>query len=526
MGGIIDAFELEPQLPRDAALDLDPEPLLFTPSQRQQGTPVTPSVRSEPSVERLRAAEAPQPPEPPQLSVERERADVAEPPDEEPLLFGTQPITAAEPASPREASPMPVTPTRERLPTDLEQPLMPLSEEPLPPPSPSGALPPARISVGSDRLQLAPEAEISPAAATPTRELAPQVEPAQPELMLPSPRVTPRIPPGSPVRPEEDEGERRAASVEGGPPTQEAPPTPKRGRKRKVYVMADEGATEISAAEFRAALNDTSDLLRQPTQRRRVGTARATRFEELISRPTVPLAPQLMELFTANFRADELILASPISDADLGERVPREEEEPEKEAEAEAEAEKEEEPQPEKEVTADPSLAQLAGLEAAVPIEEEEEIMPSAAAVPAPRDTISPVLPPPIAEMEEARALSMGRESVGVSVSAAPEEEGVFTLRQVAETVAQVESEESVTEATVSARTRKMQELMLSRLEDGEFDFTDALAEVGGRRTAARCFYELLNLSNKKAVALRQEEAYGRIWARPIQPTFNALLES
>ncbi|PXF46203.1 Double-strand-break repair protein rad21-like [Gracilariopsis chorda] len=500
MGGIIDAFALEPQLPRDTELELDAEPLLFTPSQRQtQTTPLTPSVRSEPSVEQLRAEQPPpeeEAPAPPELSVERERAEQLEQiePVQPELVFEPTPSRPAVP-SPRPSSPAPP----ERL--APEPPVTPESERLPRPPSPPASLPPARISVGSDRLML--EQPETPLAALPE-------EPSPPQVM----------PPGSPVPPEEGEQP---------PEPTEAPPTPRRGRKRKLYVMADEGATEISAADFRAALNDTSDLRRQPTQRRRTAVSRAMRFEDLISRPTVPLAPQLMELFSDNFRADELILASPISDADLGER-PEQLEEAEKEAEEE-EAEKEKEKTPEKEVTADPTMARLLELEPPTVPLEVGEVPLVEPAVPAPRETISPVLPPPEVEMEVepipplelSAAAESARESL--SVSAAPEGEAPFSLSQVAKTVAQVEAEESVTEATVSARTRKMQEFIASRLQDGEFDFTQALAEVGGRRTAARCFYELLNLSNKKALALRQEEAYGRIWARPVQPTFDSLRE-
>lgn len=490
MGGIIDAFALEPQLPRHPDLDLHPEPLLFTPSQRQPtSAPVTPSVRSEPSVELLREAPAPERDRAaaptPQLSVERQPS--------EPLSL-VEPLQP-QPEPPRSpvSSPRPPSPLPEQLVT-------PQLEQPLPPPSPPPAITPPRISVGSDRLVLD--------------------QPATPLASPPQPQEQPSIPPGSPVPPEEG-------------PAAEQPPTPRRGRKRKLYVMADQGATEISAADFRAALNDTSDLRRQPAQRRRTALPSTTRFEQLISQPTLPLAPQLMELFSANFRADELILASPISDADLGER---EEplEEPEKLAEEQPlpeqqpEREEEKEKTPEKEVTADPAMAALMELEPPSIPEGLPEVPPVEPQV---RETLSPVPPPSQVDMEAESlpppelSVPPGSARESVSLSVPPEGELPFSLTQVASTVAQVEAEESVTEATISARTRKMQQFIASRLEDGEFDFTKALRQVGGRRTAARCFYELLNLSNKKALAPRQEQPYGNIWARPIQPTFDALRE-
>eukprot|EP00178_Gracilaria_changii_P015840 TRINITY_DN444_c4_g1_i1.p1 TRINITY_DN444_c4_g1~~TRINITY_DN444_c4_g1_i1.p1 ORF type:complete len:435 (-),score=156.63 TRINITY_DN444_c4_g1_i1:1526-2773(-) len=394
------------------------------------------------------------------------------------------------------------------------------------PPQSELPMPPARISVGSDRLELESPPPLRAA------EASSQTEPLSP-----------------PPPPPQSATEAAATS------TQAATPQPsRRGRKRKQYVVSDHGAVEISAAQFRAALNDTSDLMRESTlrapQRRRVAPSSslaaaahdASRFEQLISRPTLQLAPQLMQLFEANFRAHELIVASPISDAELGVSDARGDVQAQQEAEMEQQTAAREQQQQqqqqeeqeaigatEKEVSADPTLMQLEGMDVmAARVEDEESAAVAAAAVA--RDTLSPVQAARASEeMEELRAVSMGRESVAVSMaaSAAGEEvEDELTLRSVAETAAQLQDEEQVSESSVSARTKRMQLLIAAHLHDGEFDFSGALSSQDSRRTAARCFYELLNLSNKKAISLRQQEAYGTIWARPIQPTFDALLQT
>eukprot|EP00177_Eucheuma_denticulatum_P000286 GFKZ01000491.1.p1 GENE.GFKZ01000491.1~~GFKZ01000491.1.p1 ORF type:complete len:833 (-),score=172.71 GFKZ01000491.1:606-3104(-) len=110
-----------------------------------------------------------------------------------------------------------------------------------------------------------------------------------------------------------------------------------------------------------------------------------------------------------------------------------------------------------------------------------------------------------------------------------------ISLRDVANTRSQVadendgSSEQDVTETTVSARTRKMQEYIRDHVNfEGELDFSRGLEMEPNvsRRTAARTFYELLNLSSKKALMLQQDGAFGRITAQPVQPVFDSLATS
>lgn len=104
---------------------------------------------------------------------------------------------------------------------------------------------------------------------------------------------------------------------------------------------------------------------------------------------------------------------------------------------------------------------------------------------------------------------------------------GKMVLSEVAKTRAQVDGAVSanVTEATVSARTRKMREYIIEHMTDGELNFSNRLGLEDGvsKRVASRTFYELLNLSNKKAVVLQQRGVFGDILARPSEPEFESL---
>lgn len=531
-GGILDAFADEPHMERGAEelgiemLEGVDEPLVFTPSQgfdnRDKGTP---SVRSAPgSVEVTRAApvdEAVQH-EAPILSIERE-GGLKEGVDDvdqmrQPELAGQTPSLMDDysppmPAVDEDALPMP----EEEL--DIDAPPRPSSVvdvvmddanefELQEGPSPGMA----RISTGADEFELAEEGE--------------QAEGTQTQ-------------PG-----------------DGSAPT-------KRGRKRKRLLIEDQ-ATELSVEAFRDCLNDTSDLLLPPRARRRgadrVRGRRPTTYEDLLARPAIVLAPELNELFAQSFHIEEARqVGSPMSDADLlekrdgekeGEQQDREEERGEDGLELET-PEKAAAPQkPAKEVVADPEITPLRAA-------EDGDVALSQRGIddnPPSRRTDDVPTSPVQDEMFGPDEAAGRRSSLGTDNVPMPEgEESYFqdssagldfdkakiSLKDVAITRAQVDTggdkvqangeTDDVTENTISARTHKMQEYIMAHLDDdGELNYSKKLtAEPDvSRRTAARSFYELLNLSTKKALQLSQDGAFGTIKAKPLQPVFDSLAKT
>lgn len=492
-GGMLDAFAMEPEIDRDRELALDAEPLLFTPSQRK-GTPNSGgSVRSLPSVEVLRAddgddAVVPEPVLHITPTPERRDADVDNAPDNDTETLRAEPKTPERPTSPQIMIP---DVEDENVPEGrLSTPNFQLDE-------PSQSQGDAATQSQYDDL---PQSQLEDATQS-------QIE--EPSQSQPVPSQEERLSTGG-FELIEEEG-------------QEAP----RKRKRKA-LMTDDGPTELSATDFRACLMDTSDLLRRPRQRRRV--VAPLRYEEVIARPAIELPPQLRGLFAQSFRVDQLVVASPISDADLGD---------------ETEKDKEKDDSPLKEVEEEGSL-RLATPTPSVPMPETP---PMEGIEDERRDTITPIEPPKEVSIdpdsvfaEETADNAPMSESVPLPEETPAPVEDLYEstepwnadrsedkrprLRDVAETAAQVDGADvDVAEATVSARTKRMQEVMDVHMEGNEFHFTEML-HGERRRTAARCFYELLNLSSKKAVSLRQEEAYGDIWVTPVQPTFDSLRSS
>lgn len=531
-GGMLDAFALEPEMVRDADL-ADAEPLLFTPSRMTQrnnlGTPI--STGSGKSVEVLRAGEA------------EER---------DPVLSG---------AKDGETTPAPQEP--------VEAPEDDFSEPPVPmggltpdrtPSRPSGgerslgANTPLEIGAGrisGDQLMIADDETVDVAKqlvvtqegedgvpatqeGTQTQDGAQtqddmEIDVTQTQDATQTQTQTQEADSQQPIEPIEDV---EAADVA---------PNPPRRRKRKATVLMDYDATELSATAFRACLMDTSDLIRQPTQRRRIH-APAVRYEEALALPTRQFAPELRALFADCFRMNDIVVASPISDAELEERGKQDE----AEGGQEEEAEKAREGDELEEETPDGEAVGEGGEEMVLKVPEADLPIPDAE-LPAMqemeddrRDTLTPVAPPPeddafdMPPSIEAPSLDRATdsqhehsESVVIASQAEQLDHGTgkdSLLREVADTAAQVDGADVdyVTEATVSARTRKMQDVIVNHLVDEEFGFSSLVRE-DNRRTAARCFYELLNLSGKKAVQLRQDGAYGDIFVKPIQPTFDSI---
>lgn len=704
MGGMLDAFALDPELERHEDLGADlAEPLLFTPSERPSHlTPQASSVRSDPSTERMRAdsggphidtpvlgsaegapegarakisvmGTTPQDPEvsraattslaPEPMDFAADNADVDAPP---PL----ESITPVGPGAPDEPMPSvsgsPSATDRDRLSVGLS------GERGLP-----------RLSTGTDDFQLGEGAAETPVGAAETPVSAAETPigaaetpvgaaetptgaaetpagatdmPTAPGTPVPMATVpvpgTPATPvPGTPAamgdvpatspipatpatpttpRPDApvgDEGlgsipqpsptgvspspmqtptRRESAAWEptGTPSTPDTPgSTPRESRKRKAHALTDVGATELSASDFRACLNDTSDLIRDPRAptRRRIQTS--ARYEDVLGRPVVTLAPALRELFEQSFQFQERV-GSPMTDADIAaegddeeagegevEREGAEEgekedlgatqeaaegEDADKEGEAgelgsdteepvdmplpfmaagdmpaqpiieapfspvgEMEITPAEEAEPVAEAIVEPSMAEPPTVEPSTV--EPPTVEPSTVEPPSPGgETEMPDYTPAVTTDPEPPEIDFGpsaeevepameTESMAESASEplpAADVQGPF-LSEVSTTRAQVDQGESeeLTEATVSARTRKMQEYIVAHLQDEELDYSARLVleKPISRRTVARTFYELLNLSSKKAVRLKQETAFGTILVSPVQPAFDSL---
>jgi hypothetical protein len=78
-------------------------------------------------------------------------------------------------------------------------------------------------------------------------------------------------------------------------------------------------------------------------------------------------------------------------------------------------------------------------------------------------------------------------------------------------------------DARMTARALKMRDYLTQRVDEaGSVCFTDKLQEEAAisRRTAARSFYELLNLCSRGVVTLDQDKAYGSIHVTPVAPAF------
>lgn len=147
--------------------------------------------------------------------------------------------------------------------------------------------------------------------------------------------------------------------------------------------------------------------------------------------------------------------------------------------------------------------------------------------------------------VEPGGALSMSGAPSSYSVSAdmasASENDGKPRLREVSSTRAQVAhgggdddtGGDDVTENTVSLRTMSMRNYIEAHLkDDGRMHYSERMHIESGyssaatavtKRVAARTFYELLNLSSKRVVALAQDQPYGNIFVTPSQPEFDAL---
>lgn len=644
-GGMLDAFALEPDLERDVQLGGDDiEPLLFTPSQRpSESAKRTPSVRDAPSsIEVTRAAGEENDPDAPMLSIERDAEGLHTPQASHTPERVVSPLRLT---TPREGSPQDMTsptkqpsPPRVTSPPRVPSPEGELREAPKTPvhadEKASPTVQPLEIEVtkssGSQPADMAVEMSSTAQPTELTAENLPEKQPSMVEEREQDPTAQSTEEPGTEQSPalrasaiglaeggagtpdapmldvgespggisaprlstgtddfvlaEAEEGEGEGTQVRGDEPI-DSPAVVRRGKKRK-RVLIEDPATELSVEAFRACLNDTSDLLLGPNERRGGGRGRRPpmAYEELLSRPAIAMAPELSELFAQTFRLDDAEeVGSPMSDADLDKEKETTTEKKDKKTEAsreegeekadvqkdgvegarEMEKAEEQTDSPEKStvdkartptptktlkmVTADPTLEEQekVGGDTAMlqsePVSTGRDVLPIMEGVeesPSKADDAMPLSQAASSSRDTARRLSFVPEDVDNETSALHAESvslfdpNKITLRDVANTRSQVDNGEQsaegvdVTETTISARTQKMQQYIREHLnEDGELSYSEAITVEPNvsRRIVARSFYELLNLSSKKALQLRQVEAYGTIVAKPIQPTFDSL---
>mmetsp|Transcript_10467 Transcript_10467/g.18864 ORF Transcript_10467/g.18864 Transcript_10467/m.18864 type:complete len:684 (-) Transcript_10467:644-2695(-) len=106
--------------------------------------------------------------------------------------------------------------------------------------------------------------------------------------------------------------------------------------------------------------------------------------------------------------------------------------------------------------------------------------------------------------------------SEGVTSIHAPHLIGQLSLTEVANTRAEMETEEGM-EMRMNLRTKKMCLLLNEKMKESENENTILFTELGAtpqsinRRTAARSFYEILALSSKKVIQVEQTHAYDDI---------------
>lgn len=402
---------------------------------------------------------------------------------------------------------------------------------------------------------------------------------------------------GSPLS---DEWHPPSAS-EGSSQVPESPAAPEitRGkeRKRKAHVLFDEGATELSATDFRASLHDTSDLIRGPRAPTRRRVDPSLRQVDVLGLPAYLMAPPVRQIFEQNFLYEEVV-SSPMSDA-VGEEdlTPRDPQQQPTTGEGAFSVQQEgSTPAPESSRKTSFLMASPAGdlghvpetpIQApetpfgpeetvAVPVVSPELGLPGSGQAgtfpdgsPAPVQPVTPV--PAVAETDvlehpaihsERQGEGLGGElqdthqgvqveidngataegtssSKGASRTADLSEDrqpvsaefhadsGKISLREVALSLSQMDRStgETVTEVTLSARGLKMKEYIEEHSTEGKLNFSARLSLERGvsKRTASRTFYEMLNLSNKKAVRLSQDGAYHDIYVEPVQPYFSGL---
>lgn len=504
LGGLGDSFSLEPEVERGSlgmglglglglGLDVEEEPLLFTPSQ-----PSLPSAGNAASGDGSRSAGV--------ESVEVMRADKEQEMTVfEPDLFSAEKGTGGDVGLQGSTGDVPV---------------------------PEGSM--------ADAPQLLDD--VSPGVPGITLEEPVEGEDGQDRRRASSIAADARLSLG-------DDLELAVEHLEGDAAAQMGHPPAKRGRKRKGTVIMDE-ETELSASAFRACLNDTSDLMRRPRVRRRVTAEErrdaGLRPEDILARSSVAYAPEVAAMFAEFINVDAILndVASPMSDADLlhvGETQV-----PDLELSANSAVPNMEpipEPEPDEPVPGTPvaaSASQAVNLDKNVDSPSIGGPSGRTSMAPSMADGISP--PRFSGDMDPSPAFDFNDTApvppsppppVEISLEGTP---GAATLYDVSRTRAQVLEDDDAdivadgggngNEGRLSARTYKMHTFLEQHLgDDKSVAFSEALQKEKGvtRRTAARSFYELLNLCSHKVISLDQAGAFGDITVKPVQPAFDAL---
>lgn len=499
--GISDAFALEPELARadeeELALAQD-EPLLFTPSQRtplrsSQSSAIA-SVLSAPmreslgSVELVRGEdrESPSLPQTPRLTGDTPEALRADMPFE--MRDAATPQLDDEPredrgeeqdddplAPPPLDEPMEDAPREERMSVDAGA----VTRTP-----PRSEM--ARLSTGGEELELADDGTPRPA----------------PRLDAPTPQPTQEL------------------------PTQRVPG---RGRKRRALARVDDEKTEMTAAEFRACLNDTSDLIRRPRARRRITASDpdAMRSDHhVLARPAVAMPAEMASLYVEWFSADAMMhrVSSPLSE---GEREQRDKSADRSAVVSEPSAVPSASQRSDADSSAIPPPPPLEFLPPQLELLEPDHPVPETPGQPVPR-TPSPVDTPhtPAAGFPETPGGGIPETpGPGFPQTPGPDAPQSMKLLQVSQTRVEVNAADENESDTLSKRALKMRNLIADSLVDGKFNLSENLRQESGvtRRVAARSFYELLNLCSRKLISLEQDAPYADVIATPVSGAFESV---
>lgn len=636
------------------------EPLLFTPSQRPiRQSPAISSVRSDPSVEAMRAegslslsagrtprlSTGPLSASPEQRGQEDGESQGLVPPlaivDEDPevprraetLPFATTdkspltPPSKVASAEPEPDYPGPASSTdrhgtippesRPSYPEEMSEDRDRQTPQNVLPSTPTLQVP--RLSTGTDDLTLAvPGAPTTPDVGVTPEQARSVTQEQGMDSQDPEQVLTSEIPlsasQSQPLQTERIEGESQTqrgsplsdewhppSASEGSSQIPQSPVVPDVGRgrerKRKVHVLFDEGATELSTTDFRANLHDTSDLIRGPRAPTRRRVDPSLRQVDALGLPPYLTTPAVREIFEHNFRYAEVV-SSPMSDA-IGEQDIEARDLQHQPSGGEGVSTAQEggvSPGPESSrktsrLMASPAQDMVDVPETpmqvpSAPLAEEEivavpEVSPEVAMLGSGREGAFPDSSPAAVQSAETAAVVVRTEGVELSMlppthqgeglseglhdldlgmqlaidtgataegtssskgasrtgdlsvdpQPAPSElhadGGKLSLRDVAQSLSQMDraAGEDVTEATLSARGLKMKEYIEEHLTEAKLNFSARLSLERGvsKRTASRTFYEMLNLTNKRALRLTQDNAYGDIHVEPVQPYFGSL---
>jgi len=306
-------------------------------------------------------------------------------------------------------------------------------------------------------------------------------------------------------------------------------PKKKRRRARKRKIKANQGHIELTAAQMRNMLNDTSDIVNRPPPLGEEEEApNATNrpdlyglidygadpvlmnylsYEQLFARPAFAddgeCAPELLQIWKDVARLRDF---APEQSADDAAEVPRQQDAEDTEEEEEDE------------------MKQPARDEQAPSIDDEEEPFQA----PDDDEEAPPVFPddeeeaPPLPEDDEEEESPGARQSslsLGLVNSFGDEEWGNMDAGDEGDTRQSVGDELVSSNSKWHKHTIKVFSLLKSRLGDAEgmepHLSYNALTEGCERRTAVNVYFELLQLKTWDFIELNQDEPYGDIIVSP-----------